>query len=692
LNVNFGFGEWVSFSLCLVEDLMFELVTGLTGEFEDKCINTIRFLCVDAVQQADSGHPGMPMEASTLAYLLWTRAMVYNPRNPQWVNRDRFVLSAGHGSALLYSMLHLAGYDLGLDDLKNFRQWGSLTPGHPEYGLTPGVETTTGPLGQGFATGVGMAMAERYLAGMFNRDNVPVVDYRIYALVSDGDLMEGVTSEAASLAGHLGLGKIIYVYLDNKITIEGSTDLTFTDDTAKRFEAYHWHVQNVDGYDRPVILAALDAARQETGRPSLIIARTRIGSGSPNKENTASCHGAPLGVEETGLTKQNCGWPLEPELLVPDDVQAFFRRAIDLGEEKENTWQALFTAYRAKHPDLAARWDAMTIGIGLEAWTETLPRFTPDQGPMATRSASGKVLNAIAPKLPGLIGGSADLAPSNNTWLKAFGEYKQDNGPNIHFGVREHAMGSILNGLALSRFLMPYGGTFLVFADYMKPAIRLAALMDLRVIYVFTHDSIGLGEDGPTHQPVEHLSNLRSIPNMTVIRPADAQETVEAWVAALTRKVGPTALILSRQNLPIIDRTRYASADGLHQGAYILSDCEGTPAIILIGTGAEVHLVLEAAEILRGRGVAVRVVNAPSWEIFERQDVNYRREVLPPDVTRRLAVEAASPYGWDRYVGAKGDLVGVNRFGASAPAKVLFEKFGFNVEHIVQRAERLLAE
>ncbi len=664
-----------------------------SGTFEDKCINTIRFLAVDAVQKANSGHPGMPMEASDLAYVLWTRVMRYNPGNPRWANRDRFVLSAGHGSMLLYAMLYLTGYGLSLDEIKAFRQWESQTPGHPEYGCAPGVETTTGPLGQGFATGVGMAIAERFMAQRFNKPEFPVVDYNVYALVSDGDIMEGISSEAASLAGHLGLGKLVYIYLDNRISIEGSTDLTISEDVGRRFEAYNWDVQHVNGYDLPGIEAAVDRARAEVSRPSLIIARTHIAYGSPNKQDTADAHGAPLGEEEIALTKRNLGWPESPAFLVPEDVLAHFREAEKRGQESESAWQTLWDKYKAAYPDLVAQWDEM-YGRDPTTWESALPRFTPEDGSVATRSASGKTLQAVAPHLPGLLGGSADLAPSNNTYLKDFGEFKRSGERNFHFGVREHAMGAILNGMALSGALIPYGGTFLVFSDYMRPAIRLGALMGLHVIYVFTHDSIGLGEDGPTHQPIEHIASLRAIPNLTLIRPADAQETVESWRVALKHEGGPVALILTRQKLPVLDRNRCASASLLERGAYVLIDSNqgGTPALILLGTGSEVPLLFSAYDRLTGEGVKARVVSMPSWELFEKQPPEYREEVLPPGVKARLAVEAGSPLGWERYTGTEGRVIGIDHFGASAPADVLFEKFGFTVNHVVEVAQELLAK
>lgn len=653
------------------------------------CINTLRTLAMDAVQKANSGHPGMPMGAAAMAYVLWTRFLKYNPANPRWPDRDRFILSAGHGCMLLYSLLHLTGYDMPLEELKNFRQWGSHTPGHPERDLARGVETTTGPLGQGFASGVGMAIAERFLAARFNRPGHKIVDHYTYAIVSDGDLMEGVASEAASLAGHLGLGKLIYLYDDNHITIEGSTDLAFTEDVGRRFEAYGWHVQKVtDGNDLQAISAALEAARAEKERPSLIMVRTHIAYGSPNKQDDSSAHGAPLGEEEVRLTKENLGWPVEPPFYIPEEALAHFRKAIERGSLWEEEWRARFASYAKEYPDLAAEWETFMKGELPEGWEEALPNFSPKDGPIATRVASGKVLNALAEKLPTLIGGSADLAPSNNTYLKGWGDFSvaEPGGRNLHFGVREHAMGAILSGMALHGGLIPYGGTFLVFSDYMRPAIRLGAMMGQRVIYVFTHDSIGLGEDGPTHQPIEHLASLRAIPNLTVIRPADANETAIAWRVALERKEGPTALALTRQNIPILDRAKYPPATELKRGAYILADSEGKPDIILIATGSEVHVALEARDKLAEKGIRARVVNMPSWELFERQPKEYRDKVLPPEVTARLAIEAGVSQGWERYVGPAGDVVSVERFGASAPYKVLFEKYGFTAENVVTKA------
>jgi len=670
-------------------------MTSNHSDLDHLCINTIRTLAMDGVQKANSGHPGMPMGTADMAYVLWTQFLKHNPANPAWPDRDRFILSAGHGSMLLYSLLHLTGYDLPLDELKNFRQWGSRTPGHPEYGLTPGVEMTTGPLGQGFATGVGMAIAERFLAAHFNRPGHTIVDHFTYAIVSDGDLMEGISHEAASLAGHLRLGKLIYLYDDNGITIEGSTDLAFSEDVAARFRAYGWHVQQVDGYDLAAIAGAIRAAQAETMRPSLIIARTHIGFGSPHKQDTAGVHGSPLGEEELRLTKQNLGWPVEPPFYIPDQALARFRQAVERGRDWETDWQTRFAAYAAAYPELAAEWEMAMSGELPPGWDADLPVFKPEDGPVATRVASGKALNALAPRLPTLIGGSADLASSNKTYLNGQGDFEADTpgGRNLHFGVREHAMGAILNGLTLHGGVITYGGTFLVFSDYMRPAIRLAAMMELPVIYVFTHDSIGIGEDGPTHQPIEQLAALRAIPGLTVIRPADANETVEAWRVALTHRDGPVALALTRQKLPTLDRARLASADGLARGAYILAEAEnGQPEVIIIATGSEVHVALAAQELLAQRGVAARVVNMPSWELFERQPRDYRHAVLPPAITARLAVEAGVAQGWHRYVGPAGDVVSIERFGASAPYKVLWEKFGFTAENVATRALALLGQ
>jgi transketolase len=612
----------------------------------------------------------------------------HNPRNPLWQNRDRFILSAGHGSLLLYSLLHLTGYDLTLEDIKEFRQWHSKTPGHPEYCPKLGIEMTTGPLGQGVATGVGMAMAQKYLADYFNRPGFEIFDYQIYAIAGDGDLMEGVASEAASLAGHLQLGNIIYLYSDNRITIDGSTDLTFTEDVEARFLAYGWHVQRIDGNDLVMVEQAISCAKNETQKPSLIIARTQIGFGSPNKSNSSDCHGAPLGEQELQLTRENLGWTSE-RFFVPPEVQEHFTRVVARGDQEEASWNALFESYRVSFPELAKQYESMLSG-DLGDLTERLPKFCSSEGKIATRVASGKVLNAIVKEMPQLLGGSADLTPSNNTLLKGYPDFMPGkSGRNIHFGVREHAMGAVLNGLALSNMLVPYGGTFLIFADYMIPSIRLSALMGTRVVFVFTHDSIGLGEDGPTHQPVEQLSTLRGIPNLVVIRPSDANETSVAWKIALGRKNGPTALILTRQNVGVLDRQKFAAAEGLAQGGYVLADCQGTPELVLLATGSEIELALGAYHQLTGEGIGVRVVNMASFELFEQQPVEYCKSVLPLECERRLAIEAASPLSWYKYVGLKGDVIGIDRFGKSAPAPVLFEKFGFTVQNVVARAKAL---
>ena len=666
----------------------------LTGPALDQlCINTIRGLAMDAVQKANSGHPGLPMGDASMAYVLWTRHLRYDPLKPDWPNRDRFILSAGHGCMLLYSLLHLTGYNLSLDEIKQFRQWGSETPGHPEYHLAKGIETTTGPLGQGFGNGVGMAIAERYLAAHFNRPGHELLDYKIYSIVSDGDLMEGVASEAASLAGHLGLSNLIYLFDNNHISIEGSTDLAFTEDRGKRFEAYGWFVQQVDdGNDLEAIDRALEAAEAENERPSLIVVRTHIAYGSPNKQDTAGAHGSPLGEEEVNLTKKNLGWPLEPKFYIPEEARAHFRKAVECGEKAEAEWQQRLAVYRKAFPDLAAEWDRYVRGELPEGWQAKLPVFKPSDGSLATRQASGKVLNAIASSLPTLLGGSADLAPSTDTLIKGAGDFQKGNygGRNFHFGVREHAMGSILNGMALSG-LIPYGATFLIFSDYMRPTIRLAALMGIHPIFVYTHDSIFLGEDGPTHQPIEQLASLRAIPNLSLIRPADANETAVAWRVAIERRGGPVALALTRQKLPVIDRQKYASAEGLTRGAYILADAKGRrPELLLIASGSEVSVALDAYEKLTAAGIATRAVSMPSWDLFEEQPQDYKDEVLPPLTTARLAIEAAYPLGWDRYVGPQGATIAMTRFGASAPDKVLAEKFGFTTAHVVERARELL--
>jgi transketolase len=658
-------------------------------DLDQLCVNTIRTLAMDAVQKANSGHPGMPMGMADVAYVLWTQFLKHNPANPAWPNRDRFVLSAGHGSMLLYSLLHLTGYDLPLEQLQQFRQWGSHTPGHPEYGDTPGVETTTGPLGQGFANGVGMALAERLLAAEFNRPDFEIVDHYTYAIVSDGDLMEGISHEAASLAGHLGLGRIIYLYDDNKITIEGGTALTYSDDVRQRFDAYGWHVLDVDGHDRAAVAEAIRLARAERARPSILICRTHIGYGSPNRQDSAKAHGEPLGVDEVRLTKEVLGWPADAQFLIPDEVLAHFRQAIDQGAGSEAAWQALFTRYEKAYPDLAAEWKRRLASELPAGWEETLPDFAPDEGPIATRAAGGKVMTSIASVLPELVGGSADLHPSTKTYLSSYAAVKNGEygGRNLHFGVREHAMAGILNGMALHGGLRPYGSTFLVFADYMRPSVRLAAIMRLPIIYVFTHDSIFVGEDGPTHQPVEQAASLRIIPGLTVIRPADARETAAAWRTVVEHRDGPVALLLSRQKLPILAE---ADADGVASGGYVIADADN-PQLLLIASGSEVGVALEAQKLLAKEGVSARVVSMPSWELFEAQPEDYRDSILPPEITARVAVEAGVPFGWERYVGTEGEIIAVNRFGASAPYQVLAEEFGFTAKAVAARVKAYLA-
>lgn len=665
--------------------------SGGQSSTEALCVNTIRGLAMDAIQKANSGHPGAPMGLAPAGYVLWTRYLKHNPKNSDWLDRDRFVLSGGHASMLLYSLLFLSGYDLDLAEIKNFRQWGSKTPGHPEYGHTDGVETTTGPLGQGVANAVGMALAERHLAARFNRDDHTIVDHYTYVMCGDGDLMEGVTAEAASLAGHLGLGKLICIYDDNGISIEGSTAIAFTEDVGRRFEAYGWQVLTVDdGNDIAAISGAIETARDETQKPSLIKLKTEIAYGSPNKQGTADAHGAPLGKEEIVLTKQNLGLPVEEPFRVPDEVLAHFGQCRANGALAEDKWLKAFQAYKTAYPELADQWvDAMS-GFLPENWRADIPAYAPDDGPLATRAASGQVLNAIAAKVPTLIGGSADLAPSNKTYLTCSHEIQKGayEGRNIRFGVREHAMGAIMAGMFLHNGLRPYGGTFLVFADYVRPAIRLASLMKLPLIYVFTHDSIAVGEDGPTHQPVEHLAALRAIPGLDVIRPADATETAKAWCQALKTTDRPTALILSRQKLPILKSS--LNDQTLQLGAYILSDCAGTPDIILIASGSEVHLALAAQKELAQDKIAARVVSMPSWELFEMTGSDYKRQVLPPAVKTRLAVEAGISMGWEKYVGDSGDVICMTGFGASAPGPVVMEKFGFSTANVVERAKKLL--
>jgi transketolase len=658
---------------------------------DNLCVNTIRGLAMDAVQKANSGHPGAPMGLAPAAYVLWTRVMKHNPLNPGWLDRDRFILSAGHASMLQYSLLYLSGYAVTLDDIKNFRQWGSKTPGHPEFGHTPGVETTTGPLGQGIANAVGMAMAERHLAARFNRPGLDIVDHYTYAICGDGDNMEGISSEAASLAGHLGLGKLICIYDDNHISIEGPTEIAFTEDVALRFKAYHWQVIQVDdGNDIQAVYDALQAAKAETRKPSLIVLRTHIAFGSPNKQDTADAHGAPLGEEEVRLTKKFLGIPEDELFYVPESVLNHFRQCVDAGSNAEAKWQEKFSDYSKKYPDITQKWvDAMS-GFLTTGWDKDIPVFKPSDGPLATRAASGKVLNAIAQNLPTLIGGSADLAPSNKTYLNESHEFQKDayDGRNIRFGVREHAMGGIISGMFLHHGLRPYGGTFLVFSDYLRPSLRLAAIMKIPVIYVFTHDSIAVGEDGPTHQPVEHLAALRAVPGLTVIRPADATETGLAWRQALKTTTGPVALILSRQKLPVLNSG--AMEKGLEKGAYILEDCDGKPDIVLMGTGSEVHVILKAKSLLKEKDIAARVVSMPSWELFEKTSQQYKDRVLLPDVPVRLSVEAGSPLGWGRYVGSFGAVMGIDGFGASAPGGIMMEKYGFTPDRVVKKALELL--
>lgn len=662
------------------------------------CINTIRTLAIDAVEKANSGHPGMPMGAAPMAYALWTHFLRHNPHNPKWLNRDRFVLSAGHGSMLLYSLLYLTGYGLSIDDIKNFRQFGSKTAGHPEFGHIPGIEVTTGPLGQGFANGVGMAIGAKYLASRYNRDGFNLFSYNIFSIVSDGDLMEGISSEAASLAGHLQLGNLIYLYDDNHISIEGNTDIAFTEDSAKRFESYNWHVQVIDdGNDLSAITKAIENAVNEKDKPSIIKIRTHIAYGSPNKQDSADAHGSALGEEEVKLTKINLGWDPGKYFHVPDEALKHFRYAVDKGKKLEDEWNRIFEKYKIDFPGLAGEIENIINGkiVITGDWKKQLPVYTDTKEKIATRSASGKVINAVADALPCLIGGSADLAPSNDTNSKKYDDFKAGNysGRNFHFGVREHSMGAILNGLALTGGIIPYAGTFLVFSDYMKPSIRLAALMGIRPVYVFTHDSIALGEDGPTHQPVEHLAALRAIPNMTVIRPADANETSFAWKAALEHTTGPVAIILTRQKLPVIDRKIYTPAENLKFGAYILSEPgKNKIDMILIASGSEVHLCLEAQKKLKVLGINARVVSIPSWEIFEEQGDEYKNSVLPPGIKKRLAVEAGSSFGWRRYTGDEGAAITVDKFGSSAPGDTVMKEYGFTVENIIRQSQKLVTE
>ena len=657
------------------------------------CINTIRFLAVDTVQKAKSGHPGTPMGAAPMAYALWDRFLKHNPGDPEWPDRDRFVLSPGHASALLYSLLHLTGYDLPMDELKQFRQWGSKTPGHPEHGLTPGVEATTGPLGQGFGNAVGMALAERWLASRFNRPGHEIIDHHTYAIVSDGDLQEGITSEAASMAGTLGLGKLVMLYDNNDISIEGNTDITFRENVARRFEAYNWHVIGpIDGMDIEQVASALADAKAETGKPSIIVCRTVIGYGSPNKAGKASAHGDPLGDEEVGLAKDNLKWEHEETFFIPAEAGSHLSLAGERGRTSQSDWNAAFSEYRESFPTEAQQLDDALHGRLPEGWEDGLDGLFDKADPIATRSASSLVMNTISKNLPTLLGGSADLAPSTRTILDDRGHIGSGefSGHNLHFGVREHAMGAVANGIALHGGAIPYTATFLVFSDYMRPAIRLGAIMGQQVIYVFTHDSIGVGEDGPTHQPVEHLMSLREIPGLVVCRPADATETVEVWRAALSRQDGPTVMAFTRQNLPVLDRSTLNPASGVLKGGYILWESNNTLQVIIIATGSEVHIALDAGRILEGEGIAARVVSMPSWEMFDAQPKEYRDQVLPPSLRNRVSVEAGATQGWERYIGLDGISVGMNGYGASAPAGVLYEKFGTTAERVADESRRLV--
>lgn len=662
-------------------------------DIEQLSINTIRTLAMDAVQKANSGHPGMPLGMAPIAYALFYKTMKHNPANPNWINRDRFVLSAGHGSMLLYSILHLTGYKISLDDLKNFRQWNSITPGHPEIGHTPGVETTTGPLGQGFATAIGMAIARDYLVALLNKDDIKIIDHAIIGICSDGDLMEGISHEAASLAGHLKLSKLLFFYDDNSITIDGKTDITYSDDVARRFESYGWQVLSIlDVNNSDQVDRAIKLCRSTCDKPTLVITKTNIGYGSPNKQDKSSSHGAPLGEEEVKLTKRNLGMPEDKTFYVPDEVYSHFKGVAECGQEAEDIWNHSLDEYKLKYPkDYELFKSVMNHKFDGE-WLNHLPKFDDLSEKIATRVASGKVLNAAAIDIPGLIGGSADLNESNMTHIKSSKSFSAEDrkGKNIHFGIREHAMGALLNGMAIYGGIIPFGATFLIFSDYMRPAIRLAALMKQKVIYVFTHDSIGLGEDGPTHQPIEQIASLRAIPNLTVIRPADANETVEAWKYAINHKGGPVALILTRQKLSILDQNKYGSAKGLQLGAYVVKDSDKTPDLLLIATGSEVSLSINAAEKLETDGMNVRVISFPSWEIFEQQSDEYKKQIFPAEIKARLSVEMGVGMGWQKYVGDSGEAMSIEAFGASAPDSVLYEKYGFTVENVTAEAKRVL--
>jgi transketolase len=656
-------------------------------------INTVRVLSADAVQKANSGHPGTPMGLAPIGDVLWAKVMNYNPQDPEWPGRDRFILSCGHACMLQYSFLYLTGYDITMDDIKSFRQLHSKTAGHPEYGLLAGIEVTTGPLGQGFANGVGMGIAQQFLASRYNKPGFDIFDYKIYAICSDGDLMEGVSAEAASMAGHLKLGNLIYLYDDNKITIEGDTSITFDEDVTERFQAYGWHVQSVaDGNDTEAIYTAIQNAKNETKRPSLIKVRTHIGFGSPNKVDTAAAHGSPLGKDEVRLVKENFGFDPDKSFVVPDEVLNYYGSKGKAGIKKEQDWKDIYIKYKAKYPAEATEYELLSDGKLPAGWKNNLPVFKPDDKGIATRKASGKTLNAIAAQLPMLIGGSADLSPSTDTILNDYQSFSDLNhgGRNFHFGIREHAMGAVLNGMALTKGIIPYGATFLIFSDYMRPPVRLAAIMKIRPILVYTHDSIGLGEDGTTHQPVEQLIGLRSVPNLMVIRPADANETAQAWRVALEHTSGPVAIVLTRQNVPTIDQDQYAKADNLEKGAYILSDCKGDPQLILMGSGSEVHLLLEAQKKLKEESISSRVVSFPSWELFDQQSNEYKEMVFPKKIRKRLAVEAGSPIGWCKYVTDDGEAIGISKFGESAPGEVVMKEYGFSVENIIAKGKALL--
>ncbi|MCX6055002.1 MAG: transketolase [Chloroflexi bacterium] len=667
----------------------------MNNDPQNKAINTLRFLSADGVQRANSGHPGLPMGTAAIAFTIWTNHLKFDPKNDNWFDRDRFVLSGGHGSMMLYSLLHLVGYNLSLEELKRFRQWGSRTPGHPEYGFTPGVDATTGPLGQGFSNGVGMAIAEAHLAAEFNQPDQKIIDHHVYGIVTDGDLMEGITSEAASIAGHLKLGKIIYCYDDNRISIDGPTTLTFTEDRGKRFEAYGWQVLYVaDGNDVEEIDQAINNAKQDE-RPSLIICRTHIGFGMPNRQDTSKAHGEPPGEEELKAAKRNLGWPEEPMFYVPSDARAVYEQAGIRGGNKQKAWEKQVLEFTKKNPVLGREFFRRLNGEFPENWDQSLPSFSPDPKGIASRVASGQTINALAGKLPEIMGGSADLTPSNNTWINGSSAFQADNpiGRYLHFGVREHAMGAILNGIAYHRGLIPFGATFLVFSDYMRGALRISAFSHLQVIWVMTHDSIGLGEDGPTHQPIEHLATLRAIPNMTVIRPCDANETSEAWRVAINNRTGPTIIALSRQALPTIDRNQYCSQKLTQNGAYVLADIgEGPIELILMASGSEVDLIMQTAIKLAAEGHVTRVVSFPSWELFKKMDQNYQDSVFPPKIKNRIAVEMGTTQGWEKWVGDDGLIVGIEKFGASAPYKILLEEYGFSVENIYQKAHALISQ